>query len=385
MNKLMPYVAGVFFALFGFGVIALLFSYTFSALAYVFPDNLFAQMMGMVLFDIAAIAWLLALIYLCKSVMQYAFSFIGFVFGLTGSLAMVAMEVMLGGQELMEAPSWVNEALIYGFIIAAVVHVVLYYSFKLSAPEISADISLGFETAQITDEAMKQAEAQLLQQRGALGGVIAPRLITNVKRNLGLPVSQSVIDAPAWVNIPEETPIPVQIPQVMPTETNAPRQKAPSFFDRVRAAGQALINPNALQHGPRNYSANTQAVDMPTSPAQVKPEPTAPQESAQTMPTPINVFDGRMFAYKCPGCGWELKTPTKFADKKPCLNCDGFIELQDVSRPQQHIEPQYHPMGMTPIEAPTSTAKAPQESEAAEVQAVPLPFSGNGNGKHPHQ
>ena len=334
MNKLMPHVAGVFFALFGFGVIALLFSYTFSALAHVFPDNLFAQLMGMVLFDIAAIAWLLALIYLCKSVMQYTFSFIGFVFGLAGSLGMVAMEVMLGGQELMEAPAWVNEALIYGFIGAAVVHVVLYYAYKLAAPEISADISLGFETAQITDEAMKQAEAQLLKQRGALGGVIAPRLIGNVRRNLGLPVSDDVIDAPSWVNIPEEAPIPVQFSQAMPTATTPPRHKSPGFFERLRAAGQVLIDPTALQNGQRTYRENAPAVYVPT--------PINPQEPTQPMPTPIN--------------------------------------------PQEPTQPMPTPINPQEQAQPVPTPINPQESEDANGQAVPVVgFSGNGNGKRPPQ
>lgn len=32
--------------------------------------------------------------------------------------------------------------------------------------------------------------------------------------------------------------------------------------------------------------------------------------------------------YKCPHCGWVIKSPTIFEGKKPCLNCDGFVELQ---------------------------------------------------------
>lgn len=353
MNKIMPYVAGVFFALFGFGVIALLFSYTFSALAYVFPDNLFAQLMGMVLFDIAAIAWLLALIYLCKSVMQYAFSFIGFVFGLAGSLAMVAMEVMLGGQELMEAPAWVNEALIYGFIGAAVVHVVLYYAFKLSAPEISADISLGFETAQITEEAMKQAEAQLLQQRGALGGVIAPRLITNVRRNLGLPVSGDVIDAPAY-DVPEEAPIPVYMPQYQAVNQIPNAKKKTDFLTRLKLAGQAFTNPNTLQvaqaHAPINHPGQTPA---PVEPTPIKQPGQAP---APIEPTPIQQAG---------------QTP---APVEPT--------------PQEPTPQEPTPAKEAPLYHPDLSGANNQESEDAKVPPFPLPktgFSGNGNGNHPHQ
>lgn len=35
-----------------------------------------------------------------------------------------------------------------------------------------------------------------------------------------------------------------------------------------------------------------------------------------------------MFTYKCSKCGWVIKSPEKFTSKKPCLNCDGFVELQ---------------------------------------------------------
>ena len=180
---------------------------------------------------------------------------------------------------------------------------------------------------------MKQAEAQLLQQRGLLGGVIAPRLITNVKRNLGLPVSQDVIDAPGWVNVPNEAPIPVNFSQSMPTATTPQRQKAPGLFDRLRAVGQVLVNPGLI-----NQPGQTPAQNVPT------PTNQPGQAPAHNVPTPI-------------------------------------IE-----------EPHYHPIGMEPI---TKTGQTPAqnmpiiqpESEAAELQPVPLPvgFSKNGNGNHSSQ
>ena len=35
-----------------------------------------------------------------------------------------------------------------------------------------------------------------------------------------------------------------------------------------------------------------------------------------------------MFEYRCSRCGWVVKSPIIFQEKKPCLNCDGFVELQ---------------------------------------------------------
>lgn len=270
MKKIMPHIAAVGFSLFGLAVIALLMSYTFEALAYIFPDNFTAQVMGMILFDVAALAWLGAFIYLCRSVMQYAFAFIGFVVGLLGSLGMVAIDVMLGGQAMIEPPAWINSALIYGFIGAAVAHVILIYAYKLASPEISADISLGIETANITEEAMKQAEGVLLAQRGALGNVIAPRLVDNVRRNLGLPVMGDVIDLPAY-DLPDQA-------QAIPAQIPARRM---SFTDRLKAAAQVLVNPAPA---PARAYQTTAPAPAPLTPA---PAPISEPLPVQTPPAPI--------------------------------------------------------------------------------------------------
>jgi|GEM_PF-1166556 len=269
MKKIMPNIAGVFFAMFSLGIVALLMSYTWQALARIFPDNLIAQAMGMILFDVGALAWLGAFIYLSKSAMQYAFSFIGFVFGVLGTLGMVAVEVMLGGQELMTPPEWINSALVYGFVVAAAAHVILFYAYKIAAPEVNAEISLGIETANITEEAMKQAEEALLAQRGALGSAIAPRLINNVRRNLGLPIGGEVIDLPAQDVNDLTQATPVYIP---------PRKM--SFTERLKAAARVLTNPQPA--APRVYAAQ---VDKPAAPAPA-PQPEESEEAA-AQPDPL--------------------------------------------------------------------------------------------------
>jgi hypothetical protein len=223
---------------------------------------------------VATIAWLGAFIYLCKSAMQYAFALIGFFVGLAGTLVMVAIEVMLGGQQLMEPPAWTNEALIYGFIIAAVAHVVLFYAYKLTAPEVSAEISLGIETANITQEAMKQAESVLLAQRGALGGVIAPRLVNNVRRNLGLPVSGEVLDLPAY-DIPDPTQaIPVQMP------------RKTSFLARLKTAAQVLTNPTLTVQAQRPPAPMQPAPAQKTDVEEHKPDITTDSNSVETSSAP---------------------------------------------------------------------------------------------------
>jgi hypothetical protein len=314
MKKIMKPIAAIFFSLFGAGVVVLLMSYTFEALAYIFPDNFTAQMMGMILFDVAALAWLGAFIYLCESVMQYAFAFVGFAFGLLGSLGMVAIDVMLGGQKMIDAPAWINEALIYGFIGAAAAHVILFYAYKLSAPEISANISLGIETANITEEAMKQAESVLLSQRGALGGSIAPRLVANVRRNLGLPVSGDVIDLPAYDLPDNATAIPVYMPA-----------RKMSFVEKIKAAAQVFINPNPA---PRVYQSQPSA-----------PMPTSPTPAAENTPQPEPIND-----------------PAPKDDPR-------IIELRESANPNYHPnEPQSAPINESTESEVTGNQSAPLSS-----------------------
>jgi len=44
-----------------------------------------------------------------------------------------------------------------------------------------------------------------------------------------------------------------------------------------------------------------------------------------------------MFKYKCSYCGWVIKSPIIFQEKKPCLNCDGFVELQ-AAQQNAHVD-----------------------------------------------
>lgn len=195
MQKILKPLAAYIFAAFVVGMFALVISLTFSALGRIFPDNFANQLIGLVLFDISSVAWGLNFVYKSESVGQYAIAAIGFLVGLFGTIAMVASEVMLSASDLTAPPDWIGNALTYGFILAAVLHLVLGYAHVATSPEIDASIRLGATQAEITAEAMRQAEEQLESQRAALGDIIRPRLVAGVKRNLNLPVSLEETEA----------------------------------------------------------------------------------------------------------------------------------------------------------------------------------------------
>ena len=206
MKKILPKLAALLFGAFIVGMFGLVISLTFSALGRIFPDNFTNQIIGLVLFDIAALAWGMAFVYQSKSTSQYAVAAIGFLVGIAGTLAMIASEVMLSAEGLTTPPPWVGKALVYGFVICAALHLVLGYAHKAASPEVDASIRLGAAQAEITEEAIMQAETQLENNRAALGQLITPRLTAGIKRNLNLPVSDAEWDALGDAEIIEAKP-----------------------------------------------------------------------------------------------------------------------------------------------------------------------------------
>ena len=186
MKKLMPYLAGVLFALFALAVFAVVLSLSYRALGYIFPGDLFDQGIGLVLFDLAAIVWFVTFTYRSESTMQYVFAALGFLVGLVGMIGLVAIEVGISSGMLVA--SEMIKPLVYIFIAVAVAHVVLVYARHAAGPEVTAKISLGVEKAKIHDEGMRQAEEHLEQARVQLGDSIRARLVEDVLREMNIEV-----------------------------------------------------------------------------------------------------------------------------------------------------------------------------------------------------
>ena len=218
MKKILKPLAGFLFAGFLIGMFGLVISLTFSALGRIFPDNFANQIIGLVLFDVAALAWGMAFVYKSQSVAQYALAAIGFLVGLAGTFIMIASEVMLSAEGLTNAPPWVAQALTYTFIAASAIHLSLGYAHAATSPEVDAQIRLGASQSQITSEAIRQAEDELESRRAALGQLITPRLTANIKRNLNLPISEAEYNALGDLDIIEAKP---------KAKANGPRRGVP--------------------------------------------------------------------------------------------------------------------------------------------------------------
>lgn len=196
MSKLIKPFTAVLFGLFVFGVAGAVLFYSFKGLGLIFPNDLMGQILGMMLFDLAAFVWFMVFISKCESTMQYVFSIIGFLVGLAGTLGLVGIEVGLSSGMLEEGS--MQKPLTYIFIGVMIGHLVLIYAHKAAHPVMAADISLGVEKAKITDQAEKDASKMLTDNIQALSQPIANELVKQVMNDLNLrPTSRTVLDLPA--------------------------------------------------------------------------------------------------------------------------------------------------------------------------------------------
>lgn len=209
MIKVLGMAAGILFAAFGIAILGLLMSLTFGALGKLFPDNFTNQIWGLVLFDIAAMIWALAFVYKCESTLQYAVAAIGFVAAFVGTLGMVAVEVLLSGQEYVEVQSWVGQWMVYGFIIVTAIHAALLYAHHATAPNIHQKINVGVARGEIVTTAITQAVNSLEVEKESLARSIHDDIVAQVKRDLGIPASnRHVLDLPA-LPVDNSMPYPV--------------------------------------------------------------------------------------------------------------------------------------------------------------------------------
>jgi hypothetical protein len=253
MKKLIGPFAKVFGAIFTVGVFVIIISLSYAAIGRIFPNSLFDQVTGMLLFDAAAVVWFLTFIGNCKSVSQYVFSGLGFGLGVLGSIGLIGIEVGISSGMLTAAD--MVKPLTYVFISAAVGHLLLTYMFHGSAPEISSEISMGVELAKLEDEGMRQAELQVQQNMQLLGNVISNRIYARLMTQMNLPsniLEANMLPMDNTLHVPSNGyPLPTQ-------------ESQPSFFSDPRGWFNRKLGRQTDNGSQIKEQAVTQVVPSPT-------------------------------------------------------------------------------------------------------------------------
>ena len=188
MKKVMKVVASILGGVFAMLVFGLMISLTFGALARLFPASPINQAWGLVLFDIAALVWFVAFLYSSEGAGQRAVALVLFVASLVGTVAMVSSEVLMSGQGLVDVPASVARVVVWGFILATVVHLVGVYAHHALAPSVLLSIQTQNLKDDLGAQAVVDAEGRFSARRGELGRVLADRIERDVLAELDLPI-----------------------------------------------------------------------------------------------------------------------------------------------------------------------------------------------------
>jgi apolipoprotein N-acyltransferase len=221
MNKVWKRASAYIFGAFGFGVFGLVLSLTYSALTIIFPNDLINHILGLVLFDISAVAWGLAFVYLSETVTQYAIAALGFLTGFGGTLIMVAAAVWMSSG-LAAAGTDISRWVSYGFIVVATIHLTLIYAHQANKPAIHEQIEVGIARGGIVARAIQQARDELEQQQEELARMIYSEIVERVKRELGLDGASPVPTRLAAPTMPLRF-----APPVTPASPMSPAQRSP--------------------------------------------------------------------------------------------------------------------------------------------------------------
>ncbi len=188
MKKVLANAVKFIFALFTLAVFGMLMSLTYQALQRIFPASFENQIVGLILFDIGAICWALAFVYLCQTTGQYAAAAIGFLTAFVGTLLMVAAEVILSGNLINNDPQQIGQWLVWGFIAVTALHVTMIYVHHAAAPNVHEKINIGIARGEIVTEAISQATHSLEVEKARLAQTLQADMVNQVLRDLNLPI-----------------------------------------------------------------------------------------------------------------------------------------------------------------------------------------------------
>lgn len=201
MKKLYSTIGKIIFYLFVVAVFAWTASLTLGEMKQILPNDPITPYFALALFDIGALAWLMAWQGHARGLMQRSISAIMLILDLAGVVLLSAGRLLAGGQTMTDIPASLSAAVIYGVVFATLANLAAIYAFHITDPDTMAEIETGLLSDTLRDEAMKQATANIEAEAQQLGAIMAARATGQLKYNLRLPMSEresaQVIDAQA--------------------------------------------------------------------------------------------------------------------------------------------------------------------------------------------
>lgn len=190
-NKRLAWLAGILAGLLAITAVAMGVWMTWLVMGLVLPGNQTARFMALAFFDGGALGWAGVYIYKARGTPQRAVSLWMMVYDLAGVVAMVIAEIFLGGQQLVDIPLWLGRFIVDTVIITFALNLIAWYYYHTNQPEVREVITAQELEDELTEQAERQARANVEREAQQLGALLAGRVTSRIKYRMRLPMTQT--------------------------------------------------------------------------------------------------------------------------------------------------------------------------------------------------
>ena len=160
-------------------------SLTYAFVAVALPQaHWLVPFFALVVFDVGMLAWLKVFLDYAEGSGQRAVALTMCIFDFLGVGLMVLAEILLGGQDLVAAPSALGEYAIWGIAIWTVVNVGAVIAFHLLHPDARRKMAIRAEMDMVFDEALNKLSAKRANVSGQLSDQLSDGMLVQLMAEL---------------------------------------------------------------------------------------------------------------------------------------------------------------------------------------------------------
>lgn len=151
----------------------------------------YVPILGLVIFDAGMISWLYVFLLYAQGMIQRATAIVLCLFNFVGVGLLVLSEVLLGGQQLTEAPADLGTYAVWGIAIWTVMNVLGVLVFHLGDPESQKAMAFQAEKDAIWSDAQKVLKQRRIGMSQELAAQLGDRLFSELLAELAVDVNQN--------------------------------------------------------------------------------------------------------------------------------------------------------------------------------------------------
>ena len=222
-------IAKGLFYLFAFIVVAWMVTNTKGMLDMVFPGNAIIPWLGLAVFDVGAVAWLVVFLRDASGTGQRSVSIVSSLVSLIGAILMTVAHLYMGGQTITDVPAEMGTYVIWAIGIMTALHATAVWSYHVLDPLEMMEIKQKMGEDRIIALAYKKAEAEIDDRADVLATHIGRTWADNAGRRVQETtkvLQLNGVDADFPKDAPAQ-PTPLQLADSGTSPTNGKRPSTP--------------------------------------------------------------------------------------------------------------------------------------------------------------